>query len=215
MIDSLRASDTATSIGILDADRSLWGTEVLGVPVLGGDELLPELKNRGASHFIVGLGGVGDNGPRRRLFELGMTRGLVPLTVCHSKAVVSPWAEVGAGSAIFPTAVVNAGAVLGVNVIVNTGAIVEHDCVSGNHVHVATGAKLASTVRVEEGAHIGLGASIRQGICIGEGAIVGAGAAVVSDVDPIAVVVGVPARGLRRNRPGTSSAASPSRKVAP
>lgn len=198
LIDSLLSGGgVAEHYGVLDKDRSLWGKEVLGVRVLGGDELLPEQVRQGATHFVVGVGSVGDNGSRRRLFELGLTHGLMPVTVRHPSAICSQWAKVGEGSALFPGAIINAGAIIGVNVIVNSGSIVEHDCVVGDHVHVATGSRLCSTVCVGVGTHIGAGATVRQGIAIGEGAIVGAGSVVVKDVAPWAVVVGVPARILR------------------
>lgn len=208
LIDSLRASGAAGPLGILDQNRALWGRELLGVPILGGDDLLPRLVREGATHFVTGLGGVGDNQPRRRLFELGVACGLVPLTVVHPSAICSPWAKIGDGSVLYPAAVVNAGAVLGHNVIVNTGAIVEHDCVIGDHVHLATGAKLASAVTVGMGAHVGAGSTVREGLSIGEGAVVGAGAVVVKPVEPWTVVVGVPARLLRRQAPSAPGPAS-------
>jgi len=194
LIDSMRASGNSESIAILDRDPSTWGQEILGVPVLGGDELLDRLPGGDASHFVVGLGGVGDNQPRRRLFELGLAHGLTPVNVIHPSAVNSQWASIGAGTVIFPMAVVNAGVLLGDNVIINTGAIVEHDCELADHVHVATGSRLCSTVNVGKGAHIGAGATVRQGLRIGEGAIVGAGAVVIKEVEPWSVVIGVPAR---------------------
>ena len=194
LIDSLQAGGTVEPVVVLDQDRILWGKQLLGVPILGGDELLPDLVEQGITFFVVGVGGVGDNDPRRRLFELGLKHGLKPLSVLHPHAMVSTHATVGEGSVIFPTAVVNAGATLGVNVIVNTGAIVEHDCELGDHVHLATGSRLCSTVRVGDGAHIGAGATVLQRRSIGAGAIVGAGAVVINDVERWSVVVGVPAR---------------------
>lgn len=74
--------------------------------------------------------------------------------------------------------------------------IVQHDCLVGNHVHLSTGVKVASTVQIEDGAHIGAGAVFRQGLKIGEGAVVGAGAVVVKDVVAESVVVGVLARSI-------------------
>lgn len=53
-------------------------------------------------------------------------------------------------------------------------------------------------VRLEDGCDIGAGAVILPGVCVGRGAIVAAGAVVTRDVEPFAVVAGVPARLLRR-----------------
>jgi acetyltransferase-like isoleucine patch superfamily enzyme len=52
-------------------------------------------------------------------------------------------------------------------------------------------------VRVEAWADIGTNAVLLPGVTIGKGAIVGAGAVVASDVEPFAVVAGVPARFMR------------------
>lgn len=198
VIDSLQASGMIGPAAILDPNPALWGTSVLGVPVLGGDDLLPELVSKGATRFVAGVGGVGDNQARIQVFQLGLSHGLMPLTVFHPNSVRSSWAAVGAGTVVFPMAVINAGAVLGENVIVNSGAIVEHDCNIGDHVHLATGCRLSATVTVGACAHIGAGATVRQGIFIGEGAVVGAGAVVVEDVEPWTVVAGTPARILEK-----------------
>jgi UDP-2-acetamido-3-amino-2,3-dideoxy-glucuronate N-acetyltransferase len=60
--------------------------------------------------------------------------------------------------------------------------------------------------RVCRGASIGSGSVILSGVTIGAGALVGAGAVVTRDVAPGMVVVGVPARLLRRRgQPGVFS----------
>lgn len=182
LIDCLLASKEAVPVAIVDADRSLWGTTLLGVKVVGGDEKLTELRHQGVSGFAVGLGGTKDNGPRRTLFERATALGFQPVSVHHPSSICSPSAEIGAGSVLYPRSVVNACVKLGVNVIVNTGAIVEHDCVIGDHAHIATGAILCGTVTVGNMAHIGAGAVVRQNQKIGEGAVIGAGATVVEDV---------------------------------
>jgi len=197
IIEALRLSGDHDIVALLDPNKELWHTNVLSVPVLGDDSLLPELFQKGVGLAFIGLGGTRDNGPRQKLYEHALAQGFRAIQVIHPQAVVSASALLGDGLIVMACAVINAEASVGVNVIVNTGAIVEHDCVIGSHVHLATGAKLASNVRVADGAHIGVGASVRQGICIGEGAIVGAGAAVVKDVDPNTIVVGVPAQVLK------------------
>lgn len=197
VIEILRSHKSYALMGLLDTKPELRGKSVLGVPILGDDDLIPVLKRDGVCRFFVGLGSTGDDRRRQRLFELALQHGMKPVDAVHPQAIISPSAELGEGVTIMAGAVINACTRLGENVIVNTGAIVEHDCVIGDHVHIATGAQLASTVRVGTGAHIGAGATVRQCITIGEGAIVGAGAVVVKDVRPHTVVVGVPAYPLR------------------
>lgn len=198
ILDCIQASGTAETLAILDSDRSRWGRTLLGVTILGGDDLLPKLKQRGVKYFVVGLGSTGDNASRKRLFELGLGHDLRPMTVVHPSAVCSTWAKVAEGAQLLPGSIVNAGTTLGANVIVNSGAIVEHDCCMSDHSHVAPGARLGANVHVKEKAHIGLGACVREGLRIGQNSIVGAGAVVVNDIPDNVVVVGVPARVLRR-----------------
>lgn len=52
-------------------------------------------------------------------------------------------------------------------------------------------------VRICAGADIGTNAIIMPGVTVGRGAIVGAGAVVTHDVDPYAIVAGVPAKFMR------------------
>jgi UDP-perosamine 4-acetyltransferase len=198
LIDAfLVKGDTLGGWVVLDPDRRLHGKDLLGIRVLGDDSHLPELARKGTREFVVSLGSTGDARPRRRLFDWARSLGLEAAAVVHPRAVCSGWAVIGPGCQLLAGSVVNAGAKLGANVIVNTGAIVEHDCVVGDHAHVASGARLASGVTVGALAHIGAGATVRQSITIGEGAVIGAGAVVVKDVSDGVVVVGVPARPIR------------------
>jgi sugar O-acyltransferase (sialic acid O-acetyltransferase NeuD family) len=195
----LLATGIARIHGILDADPRRWHTELSGIPILGGDNLLPEVIRDGVNCFALGLGSVGSNQQRRMLYEFAARTGLNALTVAHPSAVCSRSARFGPGSVVFPNATVNAGVVIGVNVIINTAAVVEHDCQIGDHVHIATGAVLTGMVKVNDGAFVGAGAAVRQGVTIGEGAIVGAGAVVVRDAPPYSTVVGVPARPMKKS----------------
>ena len=180
-------------LGILEENKDLWGQVTLGVPILGGDERLPEFIGK-TRFFVVGLGGTKDNKPRQRLFEVALAVGFEPLTLIHPTAIISKAAVIGTGCQLLPGSIVNIGAELGQNVIINSGAIVEHDCSIEDHVHIATGARLASTITIGKGSHIGAGATIRQGIRIGSYALIAAGAVVVNDVPDKTAVAGVPAK---------------------
>lgn len=202
VIEILRLEGEYQLVGLLDPKPDLRNELIACVPVMGGDEQLSKLKERGVEFFFVGLGSVSDMKPRRRLYEFALDQGLQPVAAIHPSAVVSASATLGMGPTIMATAVINASARLGDNVIINTGAIVEHDCVVGNHVHIATGARLSGGVIVGDETHIGAGAVVRHCMRIGTGSLVGAGAVVVEDVPDGQIVVGNPARLWERGLDG-------------
>jgi len=198
VIEVLRDMGSWELVGILDSNVELHGEDFMGVPVLGGDEKIRDLKAIDVLHFFVGVGTVGNSGPRIMVYENALSAGLSPVTAIHTSAIISPTTLLGSGISVMPGAIINAQARIGDNVIVNSGAIVEHDCEVGDHVHIATGARLAGGVTVERAGHIGAGATILQGVTVGEKSVVGAGAVVIKDIPPGIVVAGVPATELRR-----------------
>jgi UDP-perosamine 4-acetyltransferase len=193
LIEAIRSRGQHEVVALLDLDETLHGTTVLGVPVEGNDDRLPELADEGVEAGFVGVGSVGDPQRRIELFNQLKRAGLNVVGAVHPSAVVGEDVETGRGPIIAPNASLNPGTRIGDNVIVNTGAVVEHNCRLGDHTHVAPGATIGGDVSVGDRSHIGLGAAIRQGFDVGYDAVVGAGAVVIRDVPPDTVVVGVPA----------------------
>ncbi|MFZ5587069.1 MAG: NeuD/PglB/VioB family sugar acetyltransferase [Thermodesulfobacteriota bacterium] len=214
LIDGLLDSGVRPPEAVLDDSPLTWGSDIFGVPIAGGEALIPSFLARGVRHFLMGLGGVADNRPRKALFERALAQGLTPARFVHPRAHVSARANLAPGAQVMPMAVVQTGARIETNALINTGAIVEHDCIIGPHVHVATGARLAGAVRVGAGAHLGAGAVVKQGLAIGAFALVGAGAVVVGPVPDGALALGVPARCRPRDQ-GADRSAAPGRCAPP
>jgi UDP-perosamine 4-acetyltransferase len=200
VVEAIQAGGDHQVVGLTDPRRELFGTSVDDIPVLGDDSVLPELLRDGVLGACIGVGGSGDNEPRRVVFERVRELGFELPPIVHPAATVARSALLDAGTVVLAGAVVGPGAEIGENVVVNTGAVVEHDCVLEAHVHVATGALLGGAVTVERSAHVGIGASVIQGIRIGTAAVVGGGSVVIRDIEPRATVAGSPALPLRSRR---------------
>lgn len=192
LVEALLAT-SAVIAGIVDSDRALTGTKLLGVPVLGGDEVIEEFPPSKIL-LVNGLGSVGLPLRRQQLFERYITSGYDFATVVHPSAVVASDVVLCNGSQIMAGAVIQPGSRVGCNVIINTRASVDHDCIIGDHTHIAPGVTLSGGVTVGASSHIGTGATIIQQIAVGSCSMVAAGAVVIHDVPENSVVMGIPAK---------------------
>lgn len=198
ILDILSFRDEFQVVGLTNADPATVGQRVLGVSILGSDDILPRLRAEGVSGAFIGVGSVGDCQVRRQLFELARTLGFQVVNAIHPDATVARSVRMGQGVTIAAQAALNPDVVLGDNVIVNTGAQLDHDCHVGDHVHIAPGAHISGGVHIDTCAHVGVGATIIQGIHIGAGALVGAGTVALRDVPSNVTVFGVPARVIEK-----------------
>ncbi|MDX9991695.1 MAG: acetyltransferase, partial [Anaerolineales bacterium] len=168
--------------GILDDNLALTGKFVLGIPVLGGRDLLPQLREKGLTLAANGVGGILEIGVRVRLFELLAAAGFRFPALAHPRATVEKSAVLGDGVQVFANAYVGSSSLLQPRCMVNSGAIVSHDCEIGEYTHIAPGALLAGHVHVGKRSLVGMGVTTAIGIKIGDGVRIGNAAVVYGDV---------------------------------
>jgi len=182
IMDMVKQIGEYTIAGILDDDKHLSGTQVLGIPVLGTQAMLPALARQGVKLAANGVGGILDIGIRVKVFELLKGAGFTFPALIHPRATVEPSAKVGDGAQVFANAYVGSEAVLHPKCMVNTNAVVSHDCEIGMYTHIAPGALLAGHVHVGARTLVGMGVTTAIGVKIGSGVRIGNGAILLADV---------------------------------
>lgn len=168
--------------------------ELIGVPVLGNDDLLGDLRRQGIEHAFVAIG---DNRLRQLLIDKVRRAGFQLVNAISRQASVSASAVLGEGIAIMPGAHVGTETRLEDGVILNTRSVVDHDGVLGECVHIGPGAILAGSVTVGAQAFVATGSSVIPHMRIGARSIVGAGSVVVRDIPADVVAYGSPALARR------------------
>lgn len=181
LIDLLHILNSYRLAGVVD-DALPAGSQVMGLPVLGGGERLPELRRQGIALAVNAVGGIGSVGVRVRIFERLAQAGFTCPAVVHPRAVLEPGASLAAGVQVFPLAYVGSEVQVGFGSIVNTGAIVSHDCRIGAYANISPGAILAGAVQIGDRALVGMGATVNLGVEVGAGARIGNGATVKQDL---------------------------------
>lgn len=180
-IDVIEAEGRFTVEGLIGTTAEV-GKLILGYPVLGTDEQLPDLVARHRS-ALVAVGHIQTPEPRIRLFERLLSLGCGLPSIVSPLAWVSKHATLGAGTVVMHGAVVNAGASVGRNCIINSQALVEHDALIADHCHIATCAVINGGVRIGAGTFIGSNATVRNGVNVGERCLIGMGELLFADCE--------------------------------
>lgn len=132
---------------------------------------------------------------RAELADLVAQRWALPYTrLIHPTAYISPLASLGQGVFVGANSVVGPGADLGQHVFVNRGVTIGHDTAIGAFSRVQPGSNLGGLSRLGRGVTVAIGATLLERLVVGDGAFIGAGAVVIDDVEPRALMLGVPAR---------------------
>lgn len=183
-------------VGFIDDNQSLWNKKVLGVSVLGGRKLIPELKEQFGVEAVYCP--IGDNHVRVEILEYTKQCGLRTPCFVHKSACVSEDVQIGEGVYILPRVVVMPFAKLDDYVMLSMSCNVAHHSHLRKGTFISTGVNFGASIETGEYAYIGIGATAMTGVHrLGESCTVGAGAVVIRDVPDNAVVAGVPASIIR------------------
>lgn len=133
-----------------------------GYEVLGTDDCLEELFQKGVHRAFVCVGYLGKGTLRNRLYDQLKKIGFSLPVVIDPSAVLAKDVQVEEGTFVGKCAILNSNTRIGKMCIINTSAIIEHDCVIREFSHVAVGAVLCGNVTLGAGSMIGANSTVVQ-----------------------------------------------------
>lgn len=171
--EAVMASGEFQIVGFVD-DANPALSQLWGLPMLGRVSQVQDF--RGCAD--VAIVAIGPNEVRRNLCARLLGAGFGLATVIHPRAIVSPSAIIGSGSAIMAGAIVGTEAQLGRGVIVNSGAIVDHHCKVDDFGHLGVNASMAGGAVLGNGAWMQAGSALGYGVNIAAGRVLAPGEAI-------------------------------------
>ncbi len=177
-------------------DDAITSNMINGHAVLSSEEFLAAEASKKFAVLAIANGYI-----RKKLVDRLFNEGIKLWSVKAENIMIMDNVVIGEGSVLSPFVCLTSNINIGNCFHANLYSYVEHDCVIGDFVTFAPGAKCNGNVLIEDHAYIGSGAVIKQGkpnqpLIIGQGAVVGMGAVVTKDVPAGVTVVGNPARVL-------------------
>jgi acetyltransferase EpsM len=164
-----------------------------------------DLKNmiKKSDFFTVGI--AREHGlARAKISQKLETYGLKPISLISKSAIIDNSSKIGEGLLAMPACIVHKKVKIGKYCILNSNCCVDHETNIGEGVHIMGSAYVAGRVTIGDYATIGANATILPDINIGKNAIIGAGAVVTKNVKQNEIVVGNPAKFLKKNNPSYS-----------
>lgn len=141
---------------------------------------------------------------REKISTAMLSASIEPCFIKHSSSIVNDSSIIDTGSIFSYHSIITANSKVGKYFQANVRSYVAHDCKIGDFVTFAPGATCNGNVQIGNHTYIGANATIKHGsinnpLNIGDNVLIGMGAVVTKDVPSNVVMVGNPARILRRN----------------
>ncbi len=203
IIDIIEKRNEYQIIGLIDSYKEA-NQKVMGYPILGKEDLIPELMvNQGV---IGGVIAIGDNWSRCKLKDI--IKASAPmfkfLPAIHPNSILYKGIKINQGVVIMAGAIVNSDSLIEAFCILNTKSSLGHDSVMKKFSSLAPNATTGGHVSIGEFSAVSIGATVIQSIKIGKHSVIGAGALVLDDIGNNLIAFGSPAKAIKERQNGES-----------
>ena len=172
VIDVIEQEDKYNILGVLELKKN--EDNVLGYPIIGGDELIASLA-KDNNYFLITVGQIKSYSIRQNI-AINLKKNKAKLAIVVSPlAYVSKHASIQDGSIIMSGAFVNAKSKVGKHCIINTKSNIEHGAIIEDFCHISTCAVVNGNSVIGKGTFIGSNATVSNGVTIKENSVISAG----------------------------------------
>lgn len=180
--------------GFIDGDVKVQNEEYnkLEGPLLGN------IDDYCISENDVFVCAIGSSKVRRRIVEFMKKKGAIFINLISNKAIVSDKAALGSGIIIAPFCFVSSDVVINDGVLLNIYTSVGHDSVLGKFSSTMVKVNITGNCVVGENTYWGSGSQALPHSKIENNAVIGAASLVLKHVKDSDVVVGIPARSIKK-----------------
>ena len=195
VVDAIRKIEQLEMVGFID-DTMSEGTLVKGFPVIANEQTLSSFKDRYKDVSVIVT--IGNLQQRSRLISQLKNFDIELCTVIHPFTSVASEVEIEQGCYIGHGVLVGTDVVIKEGTFVTDGASIGHHSIIGRCSHVTGGVNIGARVTVGEECMIGMSSTLVSDVTVGNGVFVATGSLVTKNVAKNMMVVGSPARPIRK-----------------
>lgn len=168
-------------------------------PVIGTTEDLPKfMEDENNVFFIAYVGMQHEQEVYDKITSLNIPANRMA-TLIHPTAIIPKgMCKIGNGVLMAPLSQLSPDTTLEDNSIMLPNSFLGHDSTLKRFAHIASNATVGANVTVGRACHVGTNSTVREKISIGDFCLIGSGAVVLKDVEPHSIMVGNPAKLLRK-----------------
>ena len=187
VLDILSNTLTQQAIGILDNNPAMLGSTLMGIPILGGFDLVISLWQEKKFDALISTV-VRDITDRASIFERFTKLGIPFTNIIAPSASIRRDVQLGTGNLVVHGSYIATGVTLGDNNFLAAGTYIEHHSTIGSHCTFGPRTSLSGKVKVADRVKFGTHVAVEPFVEIGTECVIASGIVLTSHVPARSIV---------------------------